>query len=284
MAQAQEADLAFIGEAQYESILAPATDDDLAAMLEQECAGDVLAKQQYQDFLNYQNTRQTLLTHQSNTPFHDVNSGLKNDALLSMYLQGGFRPPTEEAPVWQSLQNPAVQVKDNAISRLVCGQLNQAGLSNVLAGDIVESAPSEQRQDTMRMILLLVANQTVMVRASALHIENIRLTDKPKLHPILAEMVAARAAHPGCFGLSNRWHQELVVSPSHEAVMQLLDGTHDRNALIEALSNAWQNGHVTPPQEVDPQNTTTIGEHAELVVKQTLSLLSAQGLLEEEAA
>jgi methyltransferase-like protein/SAM-dependent methyltransferase len=253
--RAGEHDLAYLAEAAPAIMFAVNYGDKVAAPLLKECGHSQVLLEQYLDFVVNRTFRQTLLVHAERAP--QIRYQLDRSRYCRLHFAAWVPPVDGETRLDDSgqeygepgtatltTQSPAVKAALEVFNARWPWTLPRQELVDAVnarheAAGIEAAANAEQQIDDLLDFLI--------VRGQARY----------RLDPVLAETAptpsrldeSARRmveltrgdADASTFNL---WHETLLLSPLDSHLLPLLDGTRDRDALVEALTALAREEHI----------------------------------------
>ena len=260
--RAGEHGLAYLAEAQPSSMFAGNYGDKVAGPLLKECGHSQVLLEQYLDFVVNRPFRQTLLVHAERAP--QIRYQLDHSRYRRLYFAAWMPPLAGETQLDDSQQeygeagatlfttNPVVKAAvDVCTARwpwtLSRQELLDAVQTRLGAAGVEVAGDLEVGVDDLLDFLI--------VRGHARYRLDPVLPGSASTPLKLDEMVRRMAeltrgdSPPRTF---NPWHETVQLSAMDSHVLPLLDGTHDRNALVEALVAAVREGLVSFERDGQP--------------------------------
>ena len=248
-ASALDHGLDFVGEAEYHMMgdvgVAPAVSRALAGM-------DRLGREQYLDFVRGRRFRQTLLCHAGLGPTRDlVPARLAGLWTVAPKLAAGnrlaFPAPDAGTPDEQAHSAAAEPLGDDA--RVVLREIATAWPQPIAVAELAQrfraraniAADADAVPQRLAEILFGAYGAGIV----ELHSHVPRLPERPGVLPAASPLARAQLAHGD--RVVNRWHEEILLDdPPAKRLLQLLDGTRDRAALLAALGPSFR---ASPDEE-----------------------------------
>jgi hypothetical protein len=249
VASAQDHGLDFLGEAEYHMMgdagVAPAVSRALAGM-------DRLGREQYLDFVRARRFRQTLLCHAGLAPNRAlVPSRLARLWAVAPKLTAGnrlaFPAPDAGTPSEQKQSEATAPLADDA--RAVLREIAAAWPQPIAVPELAQrlratgdlSASDDAVPQRLAEILFGMYGAGIV----ELHSHVPRLPQHPGVLPAASPLARALLARGD--RVVNRWHEEILLDdPPGKRLLQLLDGTRDRAALLAALGPSFR---ASPDEE-----------------------------------
>ena len=238
--------LAYLAEAEPSRMLPGNFDPQIAAALSGSFADDPVKAQQYLDFAVNRTFRQSLLVNAERAA--GAARGIVRERLAPLHFaahlpcQSGSTRLDGSEQAYGTPDRPGVssafagvKLAADALTRAWPGTLSREALLADVAAHLPDaSAPPRATLETAIDELLAYLAQRGLVR---LREHPVPLAGVPGEFPRL-EAGARRqldALAPGEHTLGNLWHESVDVTPAERALLPLLDGRHDRAALLGAL-------------------------------------------------
>lgn len=286
---AAEHKMAYLGEAYLSDMAPQRLGGQVYETLSKLSAGNILATEQYMDFFTNRTFRQTLLVHQDAAA--RINRALGPASLKDMAFStvlaadATFKPVPGQAPLGKFGDTAGRSIAVNAALPLAMIQtLVEARPYPVTFDDLarlsrakvpqLEGAPAQALTDALGTELLNLMLQN-MVRV---HLEPPAppvARDKPE-----ASLLARVQARQGQNWATSVLHVPVGISPGHQAVLSVLDGTRDIPALEEELKARFKDGRLTAQRGNERiTDDAQLGQLAGAFVRQALVELRQLGLL-----
>ena len=257
---AREHGLQFLGDAMFNEMQADEYQPAALAALE-ELESDIIAREQYLDFLMCRRFRRTLLCHREIALDHKV----REEAVSGFYAAADVRPasqhPDIQGPVieeFRAQRESAIQT-NRPLDKAALTHLGECWPQAVSFQDLLKAArhlaPPEARENSQAEEDA-AALRSLLVRAYAagiveLHLWSPNLVTKASARP-LASPVARFESRRGTRVTTLR-HTGLELSDQNSRdLLELLDGTRDFYALVDALATLVLEGkaHVRRGNEL----------------------------------
>jgi methyltransferase-like protein/SAM-dependent methyltransferase len=253
--RAGDYDLAYLGEAAPATMFAVNYGEKVAAPLLKECGHSQVLLEQYLDFVVNRTFRQTLLVHTERAP--QIRYQLDRSRYRRLHFAAWVPPIDGQTRLDESsqeygepgaatltTQNPVVKAALEVLnarwpSTLPLGELIEAAKARLEAAGIGAAANAELPIDDLLDILIVRGHaryrlDPVLVPAAT---APFRL-DEPVRR--MAELTRGDAEA----STFNLWHETVMLSPLDRHLLPLLDGTRDRDALVEALTALAREEHI----------------------------------------
>jgi methyltransferase-like protein len=227
-----------------------------AEPLLRECNGSQVVLEQLLDFLNNRTFRQTLLVHANRAD--TIRYQLDDTRFKALHLAGRFTPVEGDDNTWRTTGNAQVHY-DRPALREVIRSLDAAWPATVAVSTLIADARSgsDTDADAAESELLRMIEQLIILGAVRLRLGTIEPSTSgggmSRLPDALRHLVKAQVDDKLPISLYNAWHDVVQNPDVVEAVLlPLLDGTHDNDALVTAVRESVQGGHVKFMQDAQP--------------------------------
>jgi methyltransferase-like protein len=236
--------------------------DKVAEPLLKECGHSQVLLEQYLDFVVNRTFRQSLLVHGERAP--QVRYTLDRNRYQRLHFAAYVPPTDDEVRLDDSIQEfgapgqtlstqvPDVKVALEVLTSRWPWTLSRRELIDAvrtrLSAAGIESAASQETAIDDLLEYLIVKGQ-VRYRLDPVVPEPTRIPprlDEPARR--LAEIVRGDA-EPYIY---NTWHESVSLSATDRHLLPLLDGTHDRDALVATLLDATREGFVQFERDGQP--------------------------------
>ncbi|WMD22645.1 class I SAM-dependent methyltransferase [Achromobacter seleniivolatilans] len=293
LATAQEAGLAYVGDAQPESSIPSNFGDNVAAQvgaLTQDAPREL--REQFLDFAIGRQFRQSLLTHASRQPgilaqpeagcFADMHFGLqvKPDDSADGNKEHGVRQ-------YRANNGRGIGSRD-AIFIAIVERLRQAWPASVAFADLMQDAKAlapQQPEDTLAVTVMIHLVSLLNIGSLWYRLEPLpyekNLSSSPKLIP--GAMALLQAADSGDLqvGHYNLWHQ--LVRPGKDAVIHFvarrLTGEVGQAELRTQLRDALFAGKLEHPDGLTTKGVRNLDQTAQDLLNRALIAMRVQGLI-----
>ncbi|HEY5805104.1 MAG TPA: methyltransferase regulatory domain-containing protein [Lysobacter sp.] len=280
LAAARRHGLEYLAEAHVSSMFASNYGASQGQLLLAECGGDQVRLEQLIDFLSNRTFRQTLLVHPDNAG--KIRYQLDPARIGQLHVAGRYSRESDDGTTWSSNRGHSVTAS-GAVTQAVIAALNNAWPGTVPVATLVRIAQAvapdrEQGNDQLIAFVtsLIIAN-AVQYRRDPSQLEP-GIDARPQVRPALRRLAAMGGDAP--VKLFNEWHQSPEPTLTASFLIPLLDGRHDRAALVAALVAAVGEQRFTFSRGdeaiVDPQD---LARSAADAVTEALAWLSANAML-----
>lgn len=250
---------------------------------------DIVATEQYMDFIRNRRFRCTLLVHGGNVRrralatrdierFHlSTRAAVMSEAGPSV-LRG-------DAPVHFDVQGTAFSIREPVSKTAMVVLAEQDG--RPLAFDALCAATAARvgvgEHEHVRSQLTDGLNLLRQVFAGLVHVHVSpgRYAATVSARPAVSKLAREQAAHDG--RATNHRHQSHELGPVTAALMQLADGTRDRDALVAAVTAEFRAGRLGfAPEEGVREASTGDAARVAALCDEALAWLAANAFLERE--
>lgn len=246
--------LQFVGEADYFEMQYHIYPPDTVQLLEKMAAESVILKEQYLDFLKCRRFRQTLLCHSE----VNIDSRARANVLTDFYFASSARPIAEDIDL-------SPQSVEEFVGKRGAKVATDYPLAKAALGHMAEIYPlpihfSELLAGARRACGLGQPEDTVEARDQVATLAEILLhayaTGLLEMYPRAPDYVTRVSSHPKTSALVRRQIRDgsVVTNLRHMSVqvedelgrqlLQLLDGTRDREKLLQELIALVNSGHA----------------------------------------
>jgi methyltransferase-like protein/cyclopropane fatty-acyl-phospholipid synthase-like methyltransferase len=253
--------LQYLSEADFVEIQLGVCPPKVVEVLKQ-ISGNRIAQEQYLDFLKGRRFRQTLLCH-AGTKFDDEP---RVDTLRRFSVSSQLRPEatpidchSREIAVFLGPEGRSLKT-ENPLMKAALFTLSQAWPHAVHFNDLLHEArklcgrvSAQDREEILHDVQVLAAS---LLRAYAVttvdfHVWLPRFVSQPSERPIASPL--ARVQARGEKKVMNLRHEDITVEEGLERhLLQLLDGSRDRSALLDDLSQLVETGTLTIQKDGEP--------------------------------
>jgi len=233
--------------------MAPQIPNDLKETL-RHIAPDLIAREQYLDFLHHRSFRQTLLVH-ADAP---INRRVEPQTLFQFDFASAIHPVSASFSLAQGVNESFRTAAGgdistvSAISKAALVELGSQWPLAVPFGELLERARtllggsrSNVAMDDDARMLAIEMLQCYAANAVDLRVWSPAMAAGPPERPVaspLARLQARRASE-----VTNLLHKSITMNPFSRVLLPLLDGTRDRTALLETLMPRIDAGEVVVP-------------------------------------
>ena len=221
----------------------------------------VLDVEQYMDFLRNQTFRQTLLCHDT-VP---VDWTLKSERVMGLHAASRVKPTADRPDLasvsverFRSLNN-ATFATDHPVSKAAMLHLGDVWPQAVPFTALLSAAyerlgltasPEDEARDAQVLSTNLLRAYSYSPDLVGLHVyapqPATTIGDRPVARPV-ARWCAQQSAE-----IPNLYHEVVKLDPMSHYVLPLLDGSHDRRALLDALMGAVAEGRLAVEYDAAP--------------------------------
>ncbi len=239
---AAEHGLQYVAEAEFADVFPKGFSDQVMQTL-QGLSHDIIELEQYLDFLRSRMFRQTLLCHDN----LNVRRTLGLDRLRGMFVASRVKPASENPSIETvsveqfRAADGATLSTDHPVSKAALLHLAQMWPRAVPVGDLlavararVNAVPDRLDDDANDLLANLLKAYTYSSQLVELHTFQPPLAGEASERPI-ASAVARYEARQGAI-VANLWHERAHLTPLNRQLVQLLDGTRNRSALLDSLA------------------------------------------------
>jgi len=260
--------LAFLAEAHLETMIPGNFGPKVAEYLGDKCGGVQVLVEQYLDFVLNRAFRESLLIHAERAPH--IKYSPDSSRYRRMHFAAWLPPVDGETRLDNSRQeyqepddatlftnDPGIKAALDALSARWPWTLSRQELVDAVHARLV-SAGLNPSTDLENHIDDLIG---VLIMQGAAHIRLDPVSPEPTPAPLLRlDEIARRMAEltrtDSDASTFNLWHETLILSPADRHLLPLLDGTRDRDALLDALLAV----HHENPIPIERDGTQVAGE------------------------
>jgi methyltransferase-like protein len=283
--------LRYLGEADI-SVMVPRNFRPEVEQVLQRLSTDIIHTEQYMDFVRNRMFRQTLLCHQDLTPVY----GLKPERLLGLYMASPAKPVSAQPDIYSTAaeqfrglgeitltsQEPLVKaamvhLADVWPREVRFEELRDAARQRLDAPIIADEITAAR--DTQRLgECLLTFYTSASTRLIELHVHptplKLQLSDRPVASPL------ARLQAEAGNNVTNLRHEVITLEHFNRHVVRQLDGTHDRAALVDILTELVAQDVLSMRDgDVVIRDVATIRQHLRTALDAQLPRLARLALL-----
>ena len=244
MNHADQHGLQYLAEADFADVFPKGYPDETMAKL-QMLSHDIIEMEQYLDFLRSKMFRQTLLCHADRT----VQRTLTLNRAIRLYASSRIKPVSEtpdiEGVSVEKFSNGGEEITlstDHPVSKTALVHLAEIWPRAVRISDLlniacrkIHAAPDRIEEDAQDLLGNMLKAYTYSSQLVELHSYHPQLVTAPTERP-LASPVARLGAEEGLIA-TNMWHERAHLTPFSRQVLRLLDGTCDREGLLDKLTD-----------------------------------------------
>ena len=242
VAKAGENKLAYLGEAQLEEMIPHHLGPKVMDALNRVSGGNILAIEQYLDFFRNRRFRRTLLVRE------ELAAGLKRDisaeGLAKFHVAGAFKIEGD-APIHTTVEQKFTDsegrnlASTQPMAKAMMHTLNDAWPETLSVSQWKERASERLKDHPEHLQGADKLFEEVLVRGFAnglFHVvdEPVQCGQAEAAKPVASPFARMRAGKNNR-EVSNCWHQTISLNDLQLALVQLLDGTRDREAIDQAI-------------------------------------------------
>lgn len=284
--KAMKKDLKYLGEAGIGSMLAQLMKKEIASTLSR-ITNNIIAREQYMDFVRNRQFRQTLLCHKK-VP---IERNLNVEMLRNYKIRSRIKPVSEIPVLTDGVeeefknQNGASFKATNPLVKAFLQELSSADpeylpfenaleRANRLAADHMDLSDAEQVESN----LLMLAFRLYCEQMVDFSIHPISCVTIPSDKPEVSKLARIQAANG--LPITNRYHHTVSFDLLGFKFAQLADGTRDREAIIDALVKEAQTDSLNISQSGKMiTDVETLEKIIRFRVEQLLHSFAANALL-----
>ncbi len=259
--------LAYLAEAHLETMFPANFGPTVAQYLEAKCGGVQILIEQYLDFALNRMFRESLLVHAERAA--QIVYRPDRNRYRRLHVAASVPPAGEPTVVDHSRQeyvvadatlftnDPGVKTALDALTARWPWTLSRRELFDDVSARLTAAGlrPGDQLADHLDDLMGVL----IMQGAAQFRLDPVLpspMPETPRLAaPVrrMAELTAAAGAGAKTF---NDWHETVELTPLDGLLLPLLDGTHDRDGLVEALLTRLQED----PEHLDPDGAPALDE------------------------
>jgi methyltransferase-like protein/cyclopropane fatty-acyl-phospholipid synthase-like methyltransferase len=251
--RAENNGLQFLSEASLKDVLEPELGEEALASLRQLAQGELIAYQQYMDFARYRRFRQTLLCHSGISLKREAVPARARELLVASPLRVTSERP-DGAVEFRNSRGAGTLTTNNPVIIAVLRRLEKIWPRAIrfeeLASAILPLVPEAQQADAAeglwQAVLKLGASQLIDLRTYELPVA-MGVSEKPAASLLARVMVQEGGT------VTTLLHTHVNIEDEQgRKFLQLLDGTRDRQTLIDAMASGSPNDSCeTTARQVD---------------------------------
>jgi methyltransferase-like protein/SAM-dependent methyltransferase len=242
--------LAYLAEAQPENMFAQNYGPIVVEHLAAECGDDQVLREQHLDFVVNRSFRQTLLVHaeRANQIRHRLNHSRFRHLHFCAWvptaagdagLDGTRQQYGDQSGRMFVVDDPGIKAALAALNdrwpwTLSRQQLVDAARARLASAGVTDGVDLEARVDLLLEVLIIQGHARYRPEPVAPESVGMLALDEP------ARRMAELTRDDVDAFVFNHWHEMMPLSPADRHLLPLLDGTHDREALLEALVDAFR--------------------------------------------
>jgi len=228
--------LQFLAEADFSAMLAaPFSQETFAAL--KKISGEIIKTEQFRDILRNRRFRQSLLCRKDIA----IERNLTPQRIEGFEIASAARPLSQQVDI-QSSKPEIFQLADGTkltstvpAVKAAFRRLAEIWPQSISFEELVKAASSHDVQMLAAQILEGYAHNLVVLRSQKAPFVT-SITDRP-----VASALARRQAGSG-EPVTNQLHESGLLDDFDRHMLQLLDGTNDRNAIVDRLVKLVENG------------------------------------------
>jgi len=287
VAKAKSHNLRYIGEAEFHSMLVGDLASTAAATLEL-LAADQIDMEQYMDFVRNRTFRQTLLCHSQ----VELDRSVAADRLAELHVASPLKPTNPQMDLQSDeserfLHDPSgnVVTAHRAILKAALLMLSEIWPKSMAFRELVARAqersaggggqvsPKQDRIAVGELLLRCYAKNLLV-----LHAHPPRIAASVSHRPVASPLARLQAGGDGA--ITTQRHDRVQLDGTHRRLLSLLDGTRDRHALVEQLTEHTLRGNLKLEQGGETiSNPTRIRELIAGEIPPCLQRLAQNALL-----
>ncbi|HPS66364.1 MAG TPA: class I SAM-dependent methyltransferase [Holophaga sp.] len=227
--------LAYLGDAELPSMILDNHSADTARRIRERTGNNLVATEQYLDFITGRTFRQSLLVHADRAV--RINRNLDPSRIDGMHFFTGAGLKVEREGE-RSILSDAKGRKLTTGSPIVAEALQILAArfpASFTVDDLVDRLSPPGRTREGRILVLSAVFNLVRIGLAQASLEPVGAQPGVSERPAACPLVRSDAAC-GARATANLRHEKIVLDPVARAVLRELDGTRDRAALAEALT------------------------------------------------
>ncbi len=272
----------------HASTLAPKAFAPETQKLLESMAGDRVEMEQYLDFLRNRMFRHSILCHEAQQPKYL----LELPVVLDFSVASPARPEVEKVSLRPGVEAAFIDrdgtrlTTSSPIAKVALLQVSQlwpraipfrtvldAGIARL--GQTPDITSRQQQGTALAHFLLECFTSTNMVE---LHLYPPTFTMEPSERPLATPLARYQAQETG--SVTTRRHERVSLSPAERHTLRLLDGTRDRETIVQTMLGLVETGVLAAQRDgqniVDPAEKRSV---VELTLTQILTQLGRSALL-----
>jgi methyltransferase-like protein len=287
VAKAGASKLAYLGEAQLEEMIPHHLGPKVMDALNRVSGGNILAIEQYLDFFRNRRFRRTLLVRE------ELAAGLKRDisaeGLAKFHVAGAFKIEGY-APLHTTVEQKFSDsegrnlASTQPMAKAMMHALNDAWPETLTIPQWKEKATAKLKDHPEHLQGADKLFEEVLVRGFAnglFHVVDEPVTSgSADIEKPVASSFARLRASNNSREVSNSWHQTINLNDLQLALVQLMDGTRDREAILQAIIDKCVAGDLKLANNNVPITDKPTIEHlVRQLIPQAIKDLRRLGLL-----
>jgi methyltransferase-like protein len=256
---AQRHGMQYLGEAEFSMMTLASLPPQIAEELRR-IAPDVIALQQYLDFLSNRTFRQTLLVHQGVTLNRNLDAQSVQEFQIASPVKPASRTPSPAQGAAESFRAPngATLDTENALTKAAMLSLMRHWPAALPFPELVAAARAHLQENfsevadaaTLARDAQFLGNEILQCYAVGmveLRVWSPRLCLTASARPTASPLARLQAAHGD--KVTNLQHQRVTLDGLNRVLLPLLDGSRDRDALVAALAKQVAEGSLSIQQQ-----------------------------------
>jgi len=283
--QAQQHQLQYLGEADFYIMLASNFQQETYETLKK-VGNDVIAMEQYMDFVRNRYFRQTLLCHRDIKLVRNINAAI----VKQLHVLSAYRPASEHPDLFSdkpekftSLDGRLTITLEQPLSKIVWQRLSALYPQTIGFAELTDYANETLKvEDKAHRNNNESALANAFMRAYAKNLVQFylyppQLTTEISDTPVVTALTRYQAkSHRYA---TNQLHQQVPLTDFNRLLVQLLDGEHNHNAIHKILVDLAKQGKltvkegetvVTKPRQIQKAITIQLDNNLKLLAKRAL--------------
>lgn len=255
--------LSYLAEAHVETMFPANFGPTVAEYLQAKCGGVQVLVEQYLDFALNRMFRESLLVHAAAAA--QIRHQPDRSRIRGLHVAAWVPPAAEPTSIDNSRQeyvvadatlftnDPGVKAAMDALSARWPWTLSQAELYDAVHARLVSAGltPGDRLAEHLDDLMgVLIMQGAASFRLDAI-VQQPGDPERLRLDPAVRRMVQITRAPDGTARTFNGWHETHELTPVDALLVPLLDGTRDREALLEALVVGLDEDPATLAAQVD---------------------------------
>lgn len=267
--RAAQCALAYLADADLDAAVPQTLRPPLQERLAAYAGADLVAREQYSDYLTGRPFRSALLVRAE-----AARGGFDSARLRRLHIAGELKPIADgksPATVFEDARGRAIRGKDPATAQAL-SRLAAAYPSTLSFAEVIGGGEGENADDICEALGLLLRLGQIAASSVQLRVGKVQAS-----HPE-AWVLARKQAASGQPFVTSLAHTPVLVKPITGWMLQRLDGSLDRSALTAALAGALGRGEVRVP-EMEQKGGVELESVAGAYVSRALHYLASKALL-----
>jgi methyltransferase-like protein len=251
VAKAKTHNLRYLGEAEFHTMLVGNLAPTVAATLER-LAADQIDMEQYMDFVRNRTFRQTLLCHSQ----VNLDRNVAVERLAELHVASPLKPTNPQTNLQSDesegfLHGPSgnVVTAHRSILKAALLVLSEIWPNSMAFQELVARAQERStgggEQVTLKQDRIAVGELLLRCYAKnllVLHVHPPRLAASVSPRPVASPLARLQARGDGA--ITTQRHDQVPLDGTHRRLLSLLDGTRDRDALVDQLTEHTLKGNL----------------------------------------